>query len=180
MAASITLDRVRSLRLPSSNVLGLISLAGTIGTAAATALGVLPSGGWIVLLAVSLGIFVGAVVLHFREARQTANGHPIDELKQRLAEVDGLRTWLNLREDPDERLPLPEDRIFQWAKKTHKLMQREFPADADAFMGETDAPLGSAYFATAYVLRRDQMSRSGYLESRAKMVREILQSSERR
>jgi hypothetical protein len=121
-------------------------------------------------------MLVGAGVLHVREGRRSPERRPPEELKARLAEVDGVRTWLNLREDPDERLPLDEDRVFQWAKKTYGLIQREFPADADAFMGKSDAPLGSPYFATAYALRREQMGRDGYLESRADMVREILRA----
>lgn len=161
---------------PSSSVLGIVSVAATLATTAAAVLEVLPQAAWIVLLVLAVALGVVALAIHVREGRPPAETDPREELKAQLAEVDSVRTWLNLREDPDERLPLDDDRVFQWAKKTYALIQKEFPAEADAFMGERDAPLGSPYFATAYALRREQMGRSGYLESRADMVRRILRA----
>jgi hypothetical protein len=165
---------------PSSSVLGIGSIAVTLATTAAVVLDLLPPLGWIVLLALAVALGVVAVATYVREGRSSSQVTKIDpreELKAQLAEVDSVRIWLSLREDPDERLPLDQDRVFQWAKQTYRLIQKEFPADADAFMGHRDAPLGSAYFATAYALRREQMGRDGYLESRADMVREILRAT---
>ncbi|HEX7246273.1 MAG TPA: hypothetical protein VF245_11995 [Solirubrobacterales bacterium] len=162
---------------PSSSVWGIASIAVTLATAAAAVLEVLPQGAWIMLLVLAAALGVLAVATYIREGRASPEMDPLEELKAQLAAVDNVRTWLSLREDPDERLPLDDDRVFQWAKKTYRLIQREFPAEADTFMGRRDAPLGSAYFATAYALRREQMGRDGYLESRADMVRGILRAA---
>lgn len=164
------------MRRPSSLVLGITSVAVTLATTAAAVLEVLPPIAWIVLLVLGVGLGVLAIGIHLGEGRMSPEVDPGDQLKARLAEVDAVRTWLNLREDPDERLPLEEDRVFQWAKKTHGLIQKEFPAEADAFMGESHAPLGSPYFATAYGLRTEHTGRSEYLETRANMIREILRT----
>lgn len=164
------------MRHPSSSVLGIVSVAVTLATTAAAVLELLPRVAWIALLVLGVALGVLAGVIHVREGHSSPESDPREELKKQLAEVDGVRTWLGLREDPGEQLPLDDDRVFQWAKKTYGLIQKEFPAEADTFMGENHAPLGSAYFATAYALRSEQTGRSEYLESRASMVREILRT----
>jgi hypothetical protein len=57
-----------------------------------------------------------------------------------------------------------------------QVIEETAPAEADDFMGRSDAPLGSAHFATAYILRIGQTGRGEYLETRADMVRRILRS----
>jgi hypothetical protein len=182
----------------ASTVVWLIAVFGGIAAGAAVTIGAAIYGAFSDLpklgqVLAAIGIFVLAfsvalilIVLairvltfalsHWRTGGNTLPRDPREELKEQLAEVDGVRTWLSLREDPDEQLPLDDDPVFQWAKKTYKLIQREFPVEADVFMGRSYAPLGSAYFATAYALRWQQMGRSEYLESRADMVREILRA----
>lgn len=168
--------RVAVVRRPSSAALEIASIAVALATTAAAALEALPRVAWIGLLVVGVALGFVALRVHFRDRHSTPVPDPRDGLKAQLAEVDSVRTWLNLRDDPEERLSLDEDRVFQWAKKTYALIQKEFPAEADTFMGEADAPLGSAHFATAYVLRREQMGRDGYLESRAGMLRRLLRT----
>lgn len=148
----------------------------TLATSAAAVLELLPRFAWIVLLVLGVALGAFALVTHLREGRPSPESNPREALKRQLAEVDSVRTWLNLRENPDERLPLDEDRVFQWAKETYGLIQKEFPTEADAFMGQSHAPLGSPYFATAYALRSGHTGRSEYLESRTNMVREILRT----
>lgn len=137
----------------------------------------------VVPLGIGIGLMVLGAVLMVAGAVIWRRGEPQppkpapdprNELKAALSEVDSVRTWLNLREDPNARLPLDEDRVFQWAKKTYQIIASKYPEDADAFMGESDAELGSPYFALAYGIRRGEMGRDGYLESRAAIVREIL------
>ncbi|MGC1852278.1 MAG: hypothetical protein WA687_07555 [Solirubrobacterales bacterium] len=164
------------MRQPSSSVLGIVSVALTLATSAAAILELLPRAAWIGLLVLGVALGVLAGIIHVRDGRASPESHPGEELKRQLAEVDRVRIWLNLREEPDERLPLNDDRVFQWAKETYRLILKEFPAEADTFMGENHAPLGSAYFATAYALRSGQTGRSEYLESRASMVRDILRT----
>jgi transcriptional regulator with XRE-family HTH domain len=54
-------------------------------------------------------------------------------------------------DDPDRKLPLADDRVYQWAKDTFDLLRADFPEEADAFMGDEDAALGGAHFGTATV-----------------------------
>jgi hypothetical protein len=145
-------------------------------TAVTTAAAVLefPRAVWVATLILGLALFGVAAVVWKRGDHPASPADPMSDLKGQLAAVDRVRVWLTLQDDPDERLPLDDDHVFQWAKETFKLLASEFPDSADAFMGKGDAPLGSPYFATAYVLRRDQMGRSEYLESRAAIVRRIL------
>jgi hypothetical protein len=164
------------VRHPSPYVLGIISIAATLATGAAAVLEWLPRLAWIIFLVMGVALGLFAAVTHIREGRPSPESNPQEALKRQLAEVDSVRTWLNFREDPDERLPLDDDRVFQWAKQTYKLIQKEFSAESDTFMGQSHAPLGSPYFATAYALRSEQTGRSEYLESRANMVREILRT----
>jgi hypothetical protein len=164
------------MRRPSSLVLGTLSISVTLATTAAAVLEWLPKVVWIVTLILGVALGLLAVAMHVLGGSPPTKGDPVEELKAQLAEVGNLRTWLLLRDNPDAPLPFDEDRVFQWAKKSYKLIQKEFPVEADAFMGERDASLGSAHFATAYAFRRDLMGRSEYLESRADIVRRILRT----
>lgn len=101
---------------------------------------------------------------------------PYELLNDRLRNLDSVRLWLTLLEDPEEMVPLEEDRVFRWAKETYGLLLRKFPAEADAFLEEENAELGSPYFATSYSFERKQLGRREYLETRAEIVRGILAS----
>ncbi|HEV2858934.1 MAG TPA: hypothetical protein VGW80_11095 [Solirubrobacterales bacterium] len=157
--------------------LGWAGMGLTAVTTAAAVLDLLPRAVWVTTLILGAALFVVAAVVWRRGDNSASPADPMRDLRGQLAAVDGVRVWLSLRDDPDERLPLDDDRVFEWAKETFKLLASEYPDAADTFMGKGDAPLGSPYFATAYVLRRDQMGRSEYLESRAAMVRRILAAS---
>jgi hypothetical protein len=160
-------------------MLGIAGIGVTLVTSAAEALGLLSRHVWFALLCIGVAmILIGAIVgiLHLRGGRSPAKHTAREDLEAQLREVDGVRTWLGLREDPDQPLPLAEDRLFQWAKKTYEVIGEAAPAEADAFMGRNHAPLGSAYFATAYALRTEQTGRREFLETRANIVREILRT----
>jgi hypothetical protein len=106
---------------PSSLVLGIASIAVTLATSAAAVLELLPRIVWIVLLVAGIGGIVWAPILYFRgrEPRPgDADGR--EDLKAQLRAVDALRTWLTLLDDPNKSLPLDEDRVFRWAKKTYR------------------------------------------------------------
>jgi hypothetical protein len=167
------------MRVSSAWMLGITGIGVTLVTSAAEALGLLSRHAWFALLCVGVAmILIGAIVeiLHLRGGRTPAKHTAREDLEAQLREVDGVRTWLALREDPDQPLPLAEDRVFQWAKKTHEVIGEAAPAEADAFMGPNHAPLGSPYFAMAYSLRTEQTGRMEYLETRAEIVRSILRS----
>jgi hypothetical protein len=157
-------------------VIGIAGVAVTLATTAAAVLELLPRVVWIALLVIGIAGFLGALLLHACGKRPASRDDGREGLREQLRGVDGVRTWLGLLEDPSGSLPLAEDRVFEWAKKTYGVMRETVPAEADEFMGKSDAPLGSAHFATAYVLRIEQTGRSEYLETRAGMVREILRS----
>lgn len=151
----------------------------TLVTSAAEHLGLLSGEVWRVLFYFGLAMILVAGVtwiVDLLRSRALAGKASRGGLEAQLREVDAVRTWLALREDQDARLPLADDRVFQWAKKTYEVIQEAAPAEADAFMGQNHASLGSAYFATAYALRTEQTGRSEYLETRADIVREILRT----
>ncbi len=149
-----------------------VGVAGIGVTLLSTALAVLGCPTWAWVAACALGValvaLAGVSLLRGRADDRW------EQLRRQLAEVDGLRTWLVLSEDPDRKLPFDDDRVYQWAKGTFHLLRTEFPEEADAFFGEDDAPLGAAHFGTAYALRRGKMGRAAYLESRAAILRAIL------
>jgi hypothetical protein len=162
---------------PSSLSLGIASIAVTLATSAAAVLELLPRIVWIVLLVAGIGGIVWAAILYFRDRKpRPGDAEGREDLKAQLRAVDALRTWLTLLDDPDKVLPLEEDRVFGWAKKTYKVIEETAPAEADDFMGRSDAPLGSSHFATAYTLRIGQSGRGDYLETRADILRQILRS----
>ncbi len=164
------------MRHSSALALGWAGMGLTVVTTAVAVLAFLPRGVWIALLVLGLALLIVAGATWRRGEQASDAGDSVDDLKCQLAAVDSVRVWLSLRDDPDDRLPLDEDRVFLWAKATFELLAAEFPEAADKFMGERDAPLGSPYFATAYVLRRNQMGRGEYLESRAATVRRTLEA----
>jgi hypothetical protein len=156
--------------LSRSDQIGVAGIGVTLLSTALAVLGWTPEWTWIVAGALGITLLAVAGVGLLR-------GHPGDrweQLRRRLAEVDRLRTWLILSEEPDRKLPFDDDRVYQWAKVTFNLLRTEFPEEADAFMGEDDASLGGAHFGTAYALRRGTMGRTAYLESRAAILRAIL------
>jgi hypothetical protein len=99
----------------------------TAVTTAAAVLGFVPRGVWVATLILGLALFVVAAVVWRRGDYSASPADPMNNLKGQLAAVDGVRVWLSLRDDPDERLPLDDDRVFQWAKKRSSCSRASTP-----------------------------------------------------
>jgi hypothetical protein len=95
-------------------------------------------------------------------------------LESQLAKVSEVRTWLASHDEPDRSIPLDEDRVFQWAKRTYELISVGFPLYPDVFMGGDHVPFGPSFFANAYMDYLHALGRRDYLEDRAEIVRSIL------
>lgn len=127
--------------------------------------------GW-VLIGVAAVVAVAYVIVE-RRVETTVDDH-WDCLKAQLVKVNAVRTWLALHDAQERLMPLDEDRVFQWASATFDLICKDFPNDADAFMGGDLVSRGYSFFATAYMDYLHAHNRSGYLEDRAAKVRGIL------
>src|SRR4051794_2824448 len=110
------------MRHSTALALGWAGMGLTAVTTAAAVLEFLPRAVWVATLILGVALLVVAAVVWRRGDRSASPADPISDLKGQLAAVDGVRVWLSLREDPDERLPLDDDRVFQWAKETFKLL----------------------------------------------------------
>lgn len=109
---------------------------------------------------------------------------PTDGLRDALSEGMKLRTRLALesqghregdeivRPDP---VPIKEDPLYRWARKTYDLLNRHFPEHADDFYG--DGPeVGSGYFMLAFTTEiKGAAGRGGYLERRLALLKELLE-----
>lgn len=128
---------------------------------------------WLVppLLFISLCFFFAYHDLRVKYDAMASDRYEL--LEGQLRELDRVRLWLTLLEDPEEKVPLEDDRVFRWSKDTYELLMRRFPAESDAFMEKENAELGSPYFATTYSFEQKDLGRREYLESRAEIVRRI-------
>lgn len=99
---------------------------------------------------------------------------PKDELVAAINEGMRLRTAIVLR--PEHPLPFSSDPLFQWARRSHRLLHKHFVLFADEFYGE-DPELGSSYFGMAFACATKDMDRGAYLESRLHILKEALRDA---
>ena len=133
--------------------------------------------GWAIIAVCSLILIAeGIRAWRSRGCPPAATADCWRRLKVQLSKVDSPRTWLALQDDPDRKLPLDDDPVFQWAKDTYGLIYDEFPEAADEFMGGGLVPLGSPFFATAYIGFLHAYGRGDYLENRIALLRGMLSS----
>lgn len=175
---------------PSPNVIGVVSIAASIGTGAAALLGV-PKIAGVGMAAMTIALIAWAIWLYVQEGRESQpspsdeSDSPVNRLRAVLTRGIDLRTYVlmegagayeNEKGEVVGGDPYPitkDERLYVWAKEAMDVIEADFPECADEFYG-ADPGLGRGNLLLAFSKEVNRDGRSDYLERRIALLKHII------